>query len=288
MATEFRRIALADPHTLSPPRFVVGGQLSHTVSGDVKLYEWDRDVSHLVVSLLPRAERCVAERADVDARPADRDWAAESPRVVAVAGTQTPRRRRPVDGQDASAEPRAVHALPPGVAPARVARRRRHAAGEACTRGDGHRLLPPRRQLSRDGPGPPSVRLEPADMGHPRRPRRLPPPPRRRRLSQARTPPPDNGPPHKDVRPRRAQADTGILPRRAGPLRRLYPHRALLPPLLRRQQGDQALRPARTVQHVERTRRRRLPRTVAHTRRHVPLSQPVLFPLCVVRVKPGE
>lgn len=46
MATELRRIALADPHTLSPPRFLVGGQLSHTVSGDVKLYEWDRDVSH--------------------------------------------------------------------------------------------------------------------------------------------------------------------------------------------------------------------------------------------------
>lgn len=46
MATEFRRIALADPHALSPPRFLVGGQLSHTGSGDVKLYEWDREVSH--------------------------------------------------------------------------------------------------------------------------------------------------------------------------------------------------------------------------------------------------
>ncbi|KIR69689.1 cytoplasmic protein [Cryptococcus deuterogattii CA1014] len=43
MATEFRRIALADPHALSPPRFLVGGQLSHTGSGDVKLYEWDRE-----------------------------------------------------------------------------------------------------------------------------------------------------------------------------------------------------------------------------------------------------
>lgn len=49
MATESRRIAVSDPHMLSPPRFVVGGQLSHTASGDVKLYEWDREVSAVSV-----------------------------------------------------------------------------------------------------------------------------------------------------------------------------------------------------------------------------------------------
>ncbi|WVO16751.1 hypothetical protein L204_104435 [Cryptococcus depauperatus] len=42
-ASESRRIALSDPHAVSPPRFVVGGQLSQMVSGDIKMYEWRKD-----------------------------------------------------------------------------------------------------------------------------------------------------------------------------------------------------------------------------------------------------
>ncbi|WRT63824.1 uncharacterized protein IL334_000749 [Kwoniella shivajii] len=42
-ASEIRRIALSDPHSLSPPRFVVGGQVSQNVSGDLKMYEWRRE-----------------------------------------------------------------------------------------------------------------------------------------------------------------------------------------------------------------------------------------------------
>lgn len=43
MATESRRIALSSPLLFDPPRFAVGGQIGHG-SGDVKLYEWIREV----------------------------------------------------------------------------------------------------------------------------------------------------------------------------------------------------------------------------------------------------
>nr|XP_031857269.1 uncharacterized protein CI109_007324 [Kwoniella shandongensis]KAA5524341.1 hypothetical protein CI109_007324 [Kwoniella shandongensis] len=43
MAVEPRRIALSDPLRSSPPRFVVGGQVSQVTSGDIKMYEWRRD-----------------------------------------------------------------------------------------------------------------------------------------------------------------------------------------------------------------------------------------------------
>nr|XP_018266712.1 uncharacterized protein I303_00687 [Kwoniella dejecticola CBS 10117]OBR88870.1 hypothetical protein I303_00687 [Kwoniella dejecticola CBS 10117] len=42
-ASEIRRIALPDPHSTFPPRFVVGGQVSQNVAGDIKMYEWRRD-----------------------------------------------------------------------------------------------------------------------------------------------------------------------------------------------------------------------------------------------------
>ncbi|WVF65929.1 hypothetical protein IAT40_000667 [Kwoniella sp. CBS 6097] len=42
-ANELRRIALSDPLSSTPSRFVVGGQVSQVVSGDVKLYEWKRE-----------------------------------------------------------------------------------------------------------------------------------------------------------------------------------------------------------------------------------------------------
>ncbi|WWD08951.1 hypothetical protein V865_007066 [Kwoniella europaea PYCC6329] len=42
-SSEIRRIALADPHSSYPPRFVVGGQVSQNVSGDLKMYEWRRE-----------------------------------------------------------------------------------------------------------------------------------------------------------------------------------------------------------------------------------------------------
>ncbi|WWC85838.1 uncharacterized protein L201_000705 [Kwoniella dendrophila CBS 6074] len=42
-ASEIKRIALSDPHSTFPPRFVVGGQVSQNVSGDVKMYEWNRE-----------------------------------------------------------------------------------------------------------------------------------------------------------------------------------------------------------------------------------------------------
>nr|XP_019014511.1 uncharacterized protein I206_00593 [Kwoniella pini CBS 10737]OCF53292.1 hypothetical protein I206_00593 [Kwoniella pini CBS 10737] len=42
-ASEVRRIALPDPHCTFPPRFVVGGQVSQNVAGDIKMYEWRRD-----------------------------------------------------------------------------------------------------------------------------------------------------------------------------------------------------------------------------------------------------
>ncbi|ODN88074.1 hypothetical protein L198_06832 [Cryptococcus wingfieldii CBS 7118] len=43
MATESRRMAISDPHGSIPPRFIVGGQLSQMVSGDIKMYEWRRE-----------------------------------------------------------------------------------------------------------------------------------------------------------------------------------------------------------------------------------------------------
>ncbi|WVR03585.1 hypothetical protein IAU60_000577 [Kwoniella sp. DSM 27419] len=42
MSSELRRIALSDPLPSNPPRFVIGGQVSQTVSGDAKVYEWSR------------------------------------------------------------------------------------------------------------------------------------------------------------------------------------------------------------------------------------------------------
>ncbi|WVQ80889.1 hypothetical protein IAT38_002996 [Cryptococcus sp. DSM 104549] len=47
MTGDPRRIALSDPLLSHPPRFVVGGQLSQMVSGDIKMYEWRRDVGEM-------------------------------------------------------------------------------------------------------------------------------------------------------------------------------------------------------------------------------------------------
>jgi hypothetical protein len=41
---EVRRIALSDPLQATPPRFLVGGQPNQSVSGDVKMFEWRREV----------------------------------------------------------------------------------------------------------------------------------------------------------------------------------------------------------------------------------------------------
>lgn len=43
--SDIRRIALSDPLQGRPARFVVGGQASQSASGDVKLYEWHKEVS---------------------------------------------------------------------------------------------------------------------------------------------------------------------------------------------------------------------------------------------------
>lgn len=150
MATECRRIALADPHHLAPPRFLVGGQPAHMLSGDVKLYEWDRDVSLVrIPSSMRSAMPVSAAGKDVHARPADRDRPDQSTRLVALASPQTSRRNRSFHRQDTPPQPLPVHPVSSRRRPPSVGPRHCRPHSQAYSGRDKHILFPARRQLSR-------------------------------------------------------------------------------------------------------------------------------------------
>lgn len=201
MATESRRIALADPHHLAPPRFLVGGQLAHMLSGDVKLYEWDRDVSLVrIPSSMRSAMPVSAAGKDVHARPADRDRPDQSTRLVALSSPQTSRRSRSFHRQDTPPQPLPVHPVSPRRRPPSVGPRHCRPHSQAYTGRHKHILFPARRQLSRYRSRTASVGFELVDLGYPRCRRCVSLTTRRRRaLYPARTSPPDNDTAYQDI-----------------------------------------------------------------------------------------